>query len=191
MKNKQKRDYKAEYKRRIERGLARGLTLSQARGHPKAKEKHIGKSRPIPENVIQISLKELRSGKSLTAIAREVRVSPERLRNQVQARGAIRKKNNRWKPVNDLPREMLIYTNGEEAVITVGKLTEASKIGRYMSAVAKFIRTNNPSGLAKFSKKYAKDIKGKKYLFETDPNTLYRLANSGTETFEQVYRIAV
>ena len=38
---KQKRDYRAEYERRIQRGIAKGLSRSQARGHPKAKEKNV------------------------------------------------------------------------------------------------------------------------------------------------------
>jgi outer membrane lipoprotein-sorting protein len=118
-------------------------------------------------------------------------VSPERLRNQVKAKGAIRKKGNRWTIIKKLPRTMLIYSNGEALPITLDKLSQASKVGRYMSAVSKFIRTNNPSGLTKFSKKYTEDIKGKKYVFETNPNTLYRLVSSGMETFEQVYRIVI
>ena len=149
--SKQKRDYKAEYKRRIERGLARGLTLSQARGHPKAKENHIGKPRPIPDNVIQISLKELRSGKSLTAIAKEVRISPERLRNQIKAKGAIRKKNNRWAipAVSIECKTYLDKTMLQDASTAAGQLK--SKNSNAMSiVVAEWLKLTDAVNLKKF-----------------------------------------
>lgn len=190
-KPKRKRDYKAEYKRRIERGLAKGYSLSQARGHPTSKEKHVGKTRPIPAEKFQISLKALRSGKSLKDAAREIRVSPERLRNQAKARGAIRKNKGRWTVVTRLSKEMLIYSNGEAYPITLDKPKEASKVGRYMSAVNKLMRSNDPTPLNPFKGKHATDYRSKKHVFETDPNALYRLAASGSETFEQVYRIVI
>lgn len=188
---KRKRDYRAEYKRRIERGLARGLSRSQARGHPAAKEKYISSPHPIDDAAFQISLKSLRSGKSLTEAAREIRVSPERLRNQARAKGAIRKKGQRWTVKTTLPRKMLIYSNGEARAITLGTLQQASKVGRYMAAVSKFMRNNDPASLSPFIGKFAIDNRGKRHTFETDPNTLYRLAASGGESFEQVYRIVV
>lgn len=190
-KKKRKRDYKAEYRRRIERGLAKGLTLSQARGHPKAGEKNIKKPRPIQDEAFQISLKALRSGKTLAEAAKEIRVSPERLRNQAKKRGAIRKKGRRWIVKNDLPRQMLIYTDGTALSITISKFHYASKLGRYMAAVKRFLRSNNPEHLKPFISQSVKDRRDNTYIFETDPNALYRIAASGSETFEQIYRIII
>lgn len=190
-KTKRKRDYKAEYRRRVERGLAKGLTLSQARGHPKAGEKNIKKPRPINEDALQISLKALRSGKTLAEAAKEIRVSPERLRNQAKARGAIRKKGRRWIVKNDLPRQMLIYTDGEARSITIGQFHDASKLGRYMAGVKRFLRSNDPDHLKPFIGQSVKDNREKIYIFETDPNALYRIAASGSESFEQIYRIII
>lgn len=82
-KTKRQRDYRAEYQRRIERGQARGLSRSQSRGHPKANERPIRAPRPIPDKQFQISLKALRSGSTLREIAKQIRVSPERFRNDV------------------------------------------------------------------------------------------------------------
>ena len=115
---KKKRDYRAEYRRRIERGIAKGLSLSQARGHPKTNEKPVGKRRPIEDELLQISLKSLRSGSSLAEAASQIRVSPGRLRNQAKVLGAIRKQRGRWKVKQTLPREMLIFSNGESFQIT-------------------------------------------------------------------------
>lgn len=188
---KRKRDYRAEYRRRVERGLAKGLTLSQARGHPKAGEKNIKKPRPISDDAFQISLKALRSGKTLSAAAKEIRVSPERLRNQAKARGAIKKQGRKWVVKSTLPRQMLIYSDGKAHSIIVGTFHQASKLGRYMAGVKRFLRSNDAAHLKAFIGKFVKDSKGTAYVFETTPNALYRIAASGTETFEQIYRIII
>ena len=183
-----KRDYRAEYARRVERGIARGLSRSQARGHPKAREKNIRKSRPIDDAAFQISLKALRSGASLAQAAGEIHVSPERLRNQARELGIIKRRGRRWIVRSTIPRRMLIYSNGEAKPIVLGTFRHASKAGRYMSAVRKFLQRNNPAALKPFIGKSVTDINGKAHVFETDPNTLYRLDASGTQSFEEIYR---
>ena len=188
---KPKRDYRAEYQRRIERGIKKGLSLSQARGHPKAKEKNVKNPRPINDNAFQISLKALRSGKTLTEAAAEIRVSPERLRNQAWERGAIKRQGRRWVVKGTLPRRMLVYTGGEALALILGTSPNTSKVGRYMAAVAKFMRSNDPTHLNPFIGKSVTDIGGKAHIFETNPNVIYRLSASGTESFEQVYRIII
>jgi hypothetical protein len=188
-KPKRQRNYKAEYQRRVDRGRAKGLSRSQSRGHPKAKEKNVRKPRPISDASFQISLKALRSGKTLAEAAREIRVSPERLRNQAQAKGIIRQRGRKWVVRNDLPRRMLTYSQGEAVVIILAKLSQASKVGSYMAAVRSFLRSNDAARLEPYIKKSVTDSRGKKYVFETNPNTLYRLAAGGGDTFEQVYRI--
>jgi len=188
---KRKRDYSAEYQRRIDRGLAKGLSRSQARGHPKAKEKNIRKPRPISDEAFQISLKALRSGKTLKDAAKEIRVSPERLRNQARAHGIIKKQGRKWVVKNNLPRQMLIYSNGQANSIIVGTSHQASKLGRYMAGVKRFLRSNDAAHLKPFIEKSVKDSKGKAYVFETNPNAIYRIAASGGESFEQIYRIII
>jgi len=188
---KRKRDYSAEYQRRIKRGLAKGLSRSQARGHPKAKEKNIRKPRPISDDAFQISLKSLRSGKTLKDAAKEIRVSPERLRNQARAHGIIKKQGRKWVVRNNLPRQMLIYSNGQANSIIVGTSHQASKLGRYMAGVRRFLRNNDAAHLNPFIKKSVKDSKATVYVFETNPNALYRIAASGGESFEQIYRIII
>ena len=190
-KSSPKRDYRAEYKRRIARGLVKGLSRSQARGHPKAKERNVKKPRPISDGAFQISLKALRSGKTLTEAAREIHVSPERLRNQANRLGIIRRERGKWVVRKKLPREMLIYSGGKALRIVVGTFSNASKVGRYMAAVRKFLRSNDHTHLNRFIGKSVADIKGDKHIFETNPNTLYRLSASGVESFEQVYRIII
>jgi hypothetical protein len=189
--SKRKRDYRAEYQRRIERGQSRGLSRSQSRGHPKADEKPIRAPRPIPDKQFQISLKALRSGSTLREVAKQIRVSPERFRNQATALGAIRKQGGRWVVKKSLPRQMLVYTDGQSLRITISQFREASKLGQYMAAVGRFLRTNDAAHLEPFIGKSVRDSKGNRYPLETNPNPLYRIAATGSETFEQIYRIVV
>lgn len=186
-----KRDYRAEYQRRIARGLAKGLSRTQARGHPKARETYVRQPRLIPEDRFQLALRALRKGKSMRGAAQEVGVSAERLRNQARRLGLIKRKGKKWVVTPDLPRQMLIYSRGDALTITVSKQRQASKAGRYMSAVGQFIRTNSPKPLKPFVGQVVTDIKRNAHPLETDPNTLYRLTNTGSETFEQVYRVII
>jgi hypothetical protein len=86
---------------------------------------------------------------------------------------------------------MLIYSGGKAYAVIVGTFPNASKIGRYMAAVRKFLRSNHAAHLKPFIGKSATDIKGDKHIFETNPNALYRLSTSDGESFEQVYRIII
>lgn len=190
-KSNHKRNYRAEYQRRIERGAAKGLSRSQARGHPKAKEKNAGKPRPINDAAFQISLQALRSGKTLAEAAKEIRVSSERLRNQANARGIIRKQGKQWVVRKNLPRQILIYSESRAILLIVGTFAQASKAGRYMAAVGRFLRNNDADHLKPFIGKTITNKAGKTYVFETDPNALYRLAVSGTASFQEIYRIII
>jgi hypothetical protein len=85
---------------------------------------------------------------------------------------------------------MPIFSGGKSLAITVTSKS-ASLIGRYMSAVGQFLKTNNPEFLAEFKDRSVKDASGKLHQFETNPNALYRLASAGGEPFEDIYRIVI
>lgn len=188
------RDYKAEYARRIARGLERGFSRSQARGHPKIVESHIARTVTQPGYIpeLELGLRGLRRGMSLTASAREFGVSPERLRRYLNNAGVIRKQKGRWIAATDIrSRQMLIFSEGKARTIIVADFETASLIGRYLSAVGKFLSSNDPSFLTPFKGESVTGLQGRTYPFETRPNVLYRLSAAETETFEQVYRIVV
>jgi len=190
------RDYRAEYARRIERGLARGLSRSQARGHPKVREPLASRPEQAPgdryDPRLELALREMLRGRSLKQAAKDLHVAPERLRNYFAASDFAEKKHGRWTFQQDkIARRMLIYSAGKPVAVTVIGSEQASLIGRYMNAVKAFLRTNDPRHLAPFEGDTVTDQRGTTYVLETNPNVLYRLASTGGDTFEQIYRIVV
>lgn len=85
---------------------------------------------------------------------------------------------------------MPTFSGGRQLAITV-RSRAASLIGRYMSAVGQFLKTNDPKYLVEFKGRSVMDVRGKIYEFETDPNVLYRLSSAGGEPFEEIYRIII
>lgn len=200
--SKRTRDYKAEYARRIARGQAQGLSRSQARGHPRplepskqaiakaTKPTHAAKA-PKFDRRLEEGFRALRDGQTLASSAKSVRVSPERLRRYVTETGMVRREGRRWIVGPDVrSRIMKMFSNGEVQQVTVAP-DEARLVGAYHSAVGQFLNTNDPDHIAIFDGMYVTDVKGKAHPFETDPNTLYRLSETGSDSFEDVYRIVV
>jgi hypothetical protein len=186
------RDYKAEYVRRIARGFVRGLSRSQARGHPRVSETLVWSARHSLEDArIQLALRALRQERTFAKAAKAAKVSPERFRKYAIERGLIEKAGRRWRPRADLPRRILIYSQGRSLPITVGNIQAASAVGRLMAAVGRFLETNDRSVLTPFVGQSVRGINGREYPFETRPNVLYRLSTAGEHTFEQIYRIVI
>lgn len=187
---KKRRDYKAEYARRIDRGVSKGLTKSQARGHGPAKPVSTTEGAKVYNRRLETGIKEIRSGKSLSKAARSIAVAPERLRKYVKQTGIGKKKGRQWTiGVDRRKREMPLFTDGQIQTVTLKNYKDSQRAGKYMSAVNKFLYTNDESVLKEFIGESIVDPKGQRHVFETRPNVLYRLSASQTETFEEVYRI--
>jgi hypothetical protein len=186
------RDYQAEYARRIARNLAQGLTRSQARGHPRASERHLSARMTTPyyDRHLEEGLKAIRKGKPLTTAAHSLHVAPERLRAYIRQTGVVQKQGGRWHVVNDQRlRVVPVHSGGKTQEITVAGYERSAHVGRYMTAVKHFLKSNDPQDLAPYIGDGVADIHGRIYIFETRPNVLYRLRLTHTASFEQVYRI--
>ena len=187
-----KRDYKKEYEHRIARGQKQGLTRTQARGHPRHHEPYVStlpKVRPWDPQ-LEEGLKQVRDGQPLSEAASRIHVAPERLRSYVTRTGVARKEHSRWKIGPDArQRQMLVYSRGRELHLILPDYESAYLAGRYMSAVGQATDDNDPSALVEFAGQGVTDVEGAYHPFELGMNTLYRLTETGTESFEAVYRI--
>jgi hypothetical protein len=187
-----RRDYRAEYARRIERGLARGLSRSQARGHARPGEAPVSPRGTMPayDPRLEAGLKLIRQGTTLTRAAPVIGVSAERLRRYVTQTGVVAKQRGRWTVGDDRrPRQMPIFSRGRAVTVTVPGYEQAHYAGRYLAAVRAFLASNDPAYLDPFVGEAVTDVRGKRHVFETRPNVLYRLAAGRGESFEQIYRI--
>ena len=144
----------------------------------------------ISDARLERGLRVLSETKNIAQAARSIRVSEERFKRAAKRKAAIRKRKGVWTVVRRLPRKMPIFSGGRQLAITVNSKS-ASLIARYMSAVGKFLKSNDPKFLAEFKGVSVKDASGKVHPFETDPNTLYRLSSAGGEPFEEMYRIVL
>jgi len=186
------RNYAQEYARRIANGLSQGLTRNQARGHPSPGEVLKSVKAPVVryDRQLEEAVKRVRGGKSLNRAAKSVQVSAERVRTYLTSQGIGAKVGNRWTVGKDnRVRELPVYTQGEARTIEVRGYQASKRIGEYMAAVSRFLDTNDPSFLQPFVGKSVRDNRGESHVFETDPNTLYRLATAGGDDFSRIYRI--
>lgn len=186
-----KRDYKAEYARRIERGMARGLSRSQSRGHAKAGEQHIksAAAKPITDEKVSAALIRLYEGASLTAAAKEARVSPERLKRALIEKKLGLKQGNRWVVTDRRHRRVPMIIDGKIRMIIVPGFPEASRVGLHHARVQRFLATQDPTFLEEFDGESVIDTHGKTWPFETDPNTLIRYALKDEPAFHEIYQI--
>ena len=74
-------------------------------------------------------------------------------------------------------------TIGDTSVSVRGS-KQASELGRYMSAVGKYLRTGDAEGLAEFQ---GKSIGGHPLI--TDPELLSSLAQAGALTLDEIYAL--
>lgn len=181
-----------------------GASLSQLRGHPKGKEHIVSVLKPEPvykrswsaitkrelnmrEKFLDV-LRKVRHGQSLTKASKELQTTPETV---IKNTGAFRKVKEKWiaKSQDHISRVISIYENGKQEYVEVRDSRIASKIGKYNSAVNKFLRTGNVNVLKEFKKPF-KDAQGKLHHFETYPDKLYEIAEQQEEPeFYEIYKI--
>ena len=194
------------YKNRIMRLHSKypNASLSQLRGHPKAKELVVSFLKPEPvykrpwseltnkerrlrEKSLDV-LRKVRNGQSLTSASKELHIRPETV---IKNTGAFKKVKGKWiaKSQDRISRTMSIYENGQQEWIEVSDSRTASRIGKYNSAVNEFLRNDDIKVLKPFKKPF-KDINGKLHHFETDPDKLYEIAEQQEEPeFWEIYKI--
>jgi len=190
----------SSYSRTIQRlhALHPRSTLSQLRRHPQKSEIMLGelkktsvselgwksltsREKILRERSLKVVSQMRRNDYSLSHASRIERISPETVRHFTNA---IKKINVRWKPktYDRIERMIAINENGRERYITVKDSRYASTIGKYHSAIRKFLETGDKSVLEPFKNRQIRDSNGKVHKLETDPDKLYRIDNSREDT---------
>ena len=147
--SKGRRDYRAEYARRITHGAAKGISRSQARGHPKPKELSVLSKRlprPIEDERLQLAFKVLRQEKSLSAAAKAAKIAPERLRHFATERDIIERQGRRWIVRHQLPRRMLLFSDGRVLQVVVGGDLPDQALGQFRRGSGAASRPTTSSG---------------------------------------------
>jgi hypothetical protein len=139
---------------------------------------------------LESAVQEMRNGSSLANAAKRSGVSPGDLKAYIfnQGLGKSTPIGLRIGPDNRT-RTIPIFSAGKELEIKVQGYEESRRVGQYMSAVGRFLDTNNPSHLRPFKGKGVRDTSGQVHPFETDPNTLYDIAPDEGDDFSDIYKI--
>lgn len=148
-------------------------------------------ARRINDHRFQAALKRLQEGKRIGTVAKEIGVSPKRLEWHLLSTGAARKHNGRWLVRANLPRQILLFSRLGAFIVLPRNRYQASKGARFMSAAGRALRSNEPTEVEAFEGRSLTDTHGRKWFFETNLDVLYRLASTGSEPFEAIYRIVI
>jgi len=183
------RDYQAEYQRRIANAAKRGFSRSQARGHARASETPIKPKAVESDAGLEAALKRLRQIGNQGRAAKEAGISTERFRRFLRGNSLAERHGRQWLVTDNRTRRMQVISGGEAREITLRNFEQASINGKHLAAVEAFLRTNDIDLLRPFEGQFVIDSKGAVYPLEIDPNTLHRLAASGSEVFHEIYRL--
>lgn len=178
------------YRRRIERALAKGMSLSAARGHAKHGETAAAPPRWHDDERLAQGLARIVSGETMTAVAKSLRISRERLRRAIETRGSYVREGRRYVFVPDRGNDLPLYSAGRSIRVVVDR-ANAARLGSYMAAAGRYLRTNRADVLKPFVGHGITDMDGKFHPFETDPEELYILNARGRPDFRILYQPVV
>lgn len=172
-------------------GAKRPARARRAKRHTKPKKMGHkgapGKKVPAnPNDAREMALALMKKGVSQSAAAKSAGISTQRLARYRRATTSSRIKGRKWVIKDRRPAEMYFASGGKILPIAVpyrGK----SAVGRYWNAVNEFLVSNDPKSLGPYAGHAIRDINGKKYVFETDPNALRMLDAIGEINFVQIY----
>lgn len=184
-----RRKARRKQKKRIARGSARVLSRAQARGHSKKKRPRPEHPRSIADLRIAAAIREMNRGRSLTAAARSLRLSRKNLEKAIKQKRLAKRQGRRWVTKDNRPRRVPVMTGGRFRVVTVHGYKQARLVGEHHHAVGQFVRTNALEFIKPFHGRSVQAVNGRKYLLETNPNALHRIAAMDTPPFHEIYEI--
>lgn len=125
---------------------------------------------------------------SLRQASREFNLDPRVVTHL--GKSALRKRKNGQyvaKRSDKLLRILAIPTSDGVREIAIRDSREATKLGNYWAAVARYLQTGDASGLEKFRRKRVTDASRKRVLLVIDQAELDRLGSAGVLSFESLY----
>jgi hypothetical protein len=129
--------------------------------------------------------------RSVKGSARSTGVSESQLRRLIRNYGLAKwdRSKRKWKITDRVTREVGIASNGRAKTIVVRGFLRAQLAKSYTAAVKYFLETNDAEALAPYEGQSITDITKNKYILETRPNVLLRLANTGGDAEMKIYRL--
>lgn len=195
------------YKQRVMDAIARhpGITLSQARGHAKAKEKKLSLLAPLPPGSLPVEARtpkqawNVRRSRSVYWDMRGKGISLKEAsgKHGISSRTVLRtfdafyKPRDRWLPQKTFSSAiaMRVVAEAEDRVLIIAGSEDASLIGRHHNAIKKFLETGEPKHLKPFRRRRVRDASGRWWLLETDPEILYFIMERREdEEFYSIYK---
>lgn len=137
----------------------------------------------------ETALKYLREGRSQRRAAEIGMISVTRFRHFLRSNKLAKFKGGRWQITDRRIREITVISEGQRLHIKVRGFAPASLAMRHRAAFNHFLDSNDASVLTPFEGTAIKDITKQKYVLETRPNVLLRLANTGGDAEMKIYQL--
>jgi hypothetical protein len=191
-------------KRRTSGSASRARAKTKTKARSKLARKHLDgrKRRPAkvrvkPPRILSLradpraeaAVLEMNRGRSLTAAARDSQLSRKQLQNYVTLRRLAKRKGQRWVSKDTRLRQVPVMTRGRFRVLTVRGYEPARLVGEHHHAAGEFVRTNDIKLIKPFRGRTVQAVNGRRYILETDPNALHRIAAMDSPPFHEIYQI--
>ena len=128
----------------------------------------------------------MRHGEPQKAAAKAEGVSAEKLRAFLKLNTISKREGRKWVISDYRPQQFWIATRGQLKSVTLAN-DLGIEVSAYWRAVDKFLNSNSRRHLAAFVGTGVRDVQGRFFPFETDPNTLRRLDSVGELQFVEIY----
>lgn len=165
---------------------------SSPRKRKSARTRHKAKSsprRPRSDPRLEIAVREMNRGRSLTAVARSLGFSAKALQELLGRKRLLKRRGKRWVTKDNRLRRIEVMTGGRLRVLTVRGYKQAQLIGEHHHAAGQFVRTNAVEILKRFRGRTVQAVNGRRYVLDTDPNVLHRIAAMDSPPFHEIYAI--
>lgn len=183
------RNAKPKRRRKKQPRPARCASVRRRKGAAHRKKPQRPRKRFRATLLIEIAVRKMNQGRSLSAAARSVRLPSADLQRLLKKLGLLKRKGKRWVFSDDRPRRIQVVTEGRTRNVIVRGYEQSHLLSEYHHAVREFLRTNNLKTLKPFKDRTVQAVSGREFILETDPNALHRIAAMDSPQFHEIYEI--